>query len=137
MPKLDEVASLHSIYHPDVICTVLSSDVSNSELFIPNYNIIRHDCNCHGGGVSSIPSGIHVSSPIEFLLISLVVNHRSLTISTFYHPPSSPSDLDLLFDTLTQTRLSLLHNFILVGDFNVNYTINSPLLDKLHAISDS
>ena len=55
IPKLDELRVICQAYKPDVVCLVetwLSTDIFVSELFIPNYTIVRHDRNRHGGGVA-------------------------------------------------------------------------------------
>ena len=54
VPKLDELLTLVQCEHPDVICIVeswLNSDILDSEISIPGYQVFRRDRNRHGGGV--------------------------------------------------------------------------------------
>ena len=54
LPKLDDLKVLSETQFPDIICVVetwLSSDISDSELEITNYQIFRRDRDRHGGGV--------------------------------------------------------------------------------------
>lgn len=54
LPKFDEVVATCSASHPDIVCLVetwLSVDILDSEVFIPNYSVVRLDRNRHGGGV--------------------------------------------------------------------------------------
>ena len=54
LPKLDSLRVRAAISSPDIIAlteTWLDHSLSNSELFIPGYVIVRRDRNRHGGGV--------------------------------------------------------------------------------------
>ena len=145
LPYLDELSALCTLHTPDVVCVVetwLSSDISDSELFLPNFQIFRLDRSRHGGGIlvyvkSSLSASIvPVSSSIELLLLSLTFKHIPVSLATFYRPPSCPDDLNSLHNVLSSLAHSLTHNLILVGDFNVNYLSSSPLLNQLNVISD-
>ena len=45
-------------------------------------------------------------------------------------------DIDSLIDLFSSSRFSTLSNLILLGDFNVDYAINSPLRSKLITLSE-
>ena len=85
----------------------LSTDIPNPDIDLANYILFRRDCNRHGDGISVfvknhfIVSEVYVSPKIEFLLLSIKVNHCSFSIDTYYWSPSLFDDLDLLFDDLT------------------------------------
>ena len=104
-------------------------DVSNSEVCIPNYSIVRCDRNRRGGGVAifihnSIRYNILVSGPanLELLVASLSRNNFKLFLGVFYRPPSSPNFIfDILCNTLFSIDQSHFSNFVIVGDFNVNF----------------
>ena len=66
-------------------------------------------------------------------------NSPDLTIALFYRPPNScPSLLDSLFTTLCNLNVSVFSNFILLGDFNIDYfCTQSSLFSKLSLISSS
>ena len=104
-----------------------------SELFIPNYTIVRHDRNRHGGGVALYVSNSVLCKTIlcgpenlELLIVSLCKANFKLCLGVFYRPPSSHCDVfDNLCEALLTIDQSLFSNFILVGDFNVNFLCES------------
>ena len=134
-PKIDELRANVLFHKPDLVCIVetwLSEDITDSEIFLFNYQIARLDRNRHGGGILIF---IHCSLSyklllqggphnLEFLSISVTnvfLNHTSC-ICLFYRPPASPVSI---FDNLI-TTIQLVHpvkfsTFILLGDFNVNF----------------
>ena len=129
-----------------LICIVeswLSTDIPNPDIDLANYILFCRDCNRHGDGIAVfvkshfIVSEVYVSPKIEFLLLSIKLNHCSFSIDTYYRPSSSSDDLDLLFDDLTSLNPSFLCNLILLGDFNINFYSTSSSRTKLDVISDT
>ena len=136
IPRLDELNAICQANKPDVVCLVeiwLSTDIFDSELFIPNYTIVRHDRNRHGGGVAlyvcnSVLCKSLMCGPadLELLIVSLCKGKFKLCLGVFYRPPSSPPDI---FDNLCELLLSVdLSHFVLIGDFNVNLLCESSSL---------
>ena len=118
--------------------TWLSSEISDSEILIPNYMSFRLDRSRHGGGIavfvkSSLSVSALPSTPnLEFLPLSIKPsNHYSFTLGTFYRPPNSDSALRLLNDHISIMSPNLLHNLFLVGDFNVDFLQSSSLCNNL------
>ena len=125
----------------------LSQDIADSELFIPNYSIIRLDRNRHGGGVliyflttltaNTLYKG---SADLELLIVSLKLSTFVIVIALMYRPPGVT---DIIFDELfsvlcSHVNVSLFNNFVLIGDFNVN--LLSPcnaLCHKLLSVTNS
>ena len=150
LPKLDELRAAILIHKPDIICIVetwLDESISDNEVGIQNYDIVRLDRNRHGGGIliyvnSSFSHSLVFSGPNDLELIVLSVNNSQckVAISLFYRPPSSPySVLDkLLISLCSHVAVTLFSNFILLGDFNVN-VLNSlhPLFSKLQSVASS
>ena len=63
--KIDEVKASCLLYKPSITCIVetwLDSDILDSEICIPNYELIHLDRDRHGGGV-----GIYIAAtfPLE------------------------------------------------------------------------
>ena len=123
MPKLDKLRGLTETESPDVICIVetwLSSDVSDHELVISDYQILRRDRDRHGGGVMMyVHSSLAVHShtciiDAELLIVSVSLSKFSpkFCIALYYRPPSAGVDS---FDCLSRNLYNLHH----VGDFNV------------------
>ncbi len=142
LPKIDLLRAVCETTHPDVVCVVetwLNSDILNSELYVPNYSVLRLDRNRHGGGValfiqnniSYVPILTDIPN-LEFLLVSLTRHQLHLNIGVFYRPPSSSH---IIFDTLTDALLSshqsILSNLIILGDFNVNFVPTHHLYSHL------
>ena len=135
LPKLDEVAAICATDNLDIVCLIetwLCSDVLDNEVLIPNHSTVRSDRNRHTGGVAmyihdSVAYNVllYGSADLELLVVSLSRNNFQLCLSVFYRPPSSPSSI---FDTLCETLLSVPHsyfsNFVILGDFNVNFDVS-------------
>ena len=96
----------------------LSGDISDDEIAVSGYSIVRLDRNRHGGGIliyirSSLSFHVTVSGPFD-LTVHLSDN-KSLFLGTFYRQPSSPSSsFDVLFDVLCSLNVTCLSNFILL-----------------------
>ena len=143
IPKLDELRAICQANKPDTVCIVetwLSTDIFDSELFIPNYTIVRHDRNRHGGGVAlyvndSVLCKTIVCGPadLELLIVSLCKANFKLCLGVFYRPPSShPHIFDSLCEALLTVDTSHFSNFVLIGDFNVNLLCeSSPLFSYI------
>ena len=147
MPKLDCLNLAISLYHPHIICIVeswLCQDISDSELFISGYQLIRFDRNRHGGGILAyVDNKFTVSldpsppSPLELMSFSVNVNNTVLHVCVFYRPPSSDM---FIFDCLCSyfQSLDVIHfsNFVCLGDFNVNIdNVTHPLFSNLFNFS--
>ena len=82
------------------------------------------------------------SSELELVIVSIVESNDlvPLTLALFYRPPSSPyCVLDNLLTVLcTYIDPPCLANFILLGDFNINFFDTShPLFSKLCLVTNS
>ena len=134
------------LYKPDIICiteTWLHSEIQDTELCIPNYELIRLDRDRHGGGVAiyvanHLPYITLVRGPysLEFLCISVKYNvSKTFIICVFYRPPSSPVSL---FDTfslvLEELCIPMYSTFLIFGDFNVDVSTPNYLCKYLHNV---
>lgn len=107
IPKFDELCALVEIHSPKLICIVetwLCDNITDSELSIPNYELIRLDRNRHGGGVLiyahvSLVTDVIVKGPhgLEFLVITVSNTVYKFCIGLFYHSPSSIRQIFVLF----------------------------------------
>ena len=102
LPKFDELVILCEIHKPGIVCIVeswLSEDIEDSELKIPDYQVLRLDRNRHGGGIlifvhNSLTYNVISKGPsnLELMLIS-VGQHKSSSkfcIGIFYRSVSGP-----------------------------------------------
>ena len=145
LPKHSELQLIAEAYSPSVICiteTWLGDNVLDCELPIPNYHIVRFDRNRNGGGVLMFISDdftYYVLPNCNGLeLLTVVVNKESTRacISLFYRPPSSSAHiLDTLCTYLESLSVPQFSNFVLLGDFNINFCTqsNSTLFTKLES----
>ena len=129
--------------NPHIICIVetwLSSEVKNSEIDIPGFQLYQHDRNRHGGGVLIYVSAMFFVSvlpspvpPLELLTLSIQCASFKVHLSLFYRPPNSNAFIfDTLFNYLESINAGQLSNFIILGDFNVNHANTShPLYFNL------
>ena len=108
-----------------VVCLVetwLCQGIVDSELYIPNYSVVR---NRHGGGIAMyIPNSVKYSVGLfglEFLLVTLHRCQLKISLGIFYRPPSSSN---CIFDTLTDALLTTHQSCLsIIGDFNVNFKL--------------
>ena len=132
VPKLDYLRVLCAAQLPDIVCiteTWLDNSISDNELTIPGYCIIRLDRNRHGGGVlmyirCTLQTQVLSLGPfdLEFMIVSVNNAKCRYCMGLFYRPPSSTSLIfDTLFSVLEQLDPSLFLNYVLIGDFNVNF----------------
>ena len=148
LPKIDHLRLLISSHSPNVVAiteTWLDSTISNSELFIPGYQLVRRDRDRHGGGVGlyirdNLSFSLLFSHPsAELLIVELNLRHSSMLCGVFYRPPSSDgSDLSSVETALEQLSPSKLKSLTLLGDFNIDRSPSSrhPLLNNIMSIED-
>ena len=106
--KIDELSSNCSLHCPDIVCiteTWLNENVLDSEICIPNYQLVRLDRNRQGGGIALyianyLSYSLICSGPdtLEFLAISIKQPQGDVAIALLYRPPSSPISY---FDSLS------------------------------------
>ena len=147
-PKIDHLRAEAVARNPLIICIVeswLSPDISDDEISINGYQILRLDRNRNGGGVlmfihtSLICKHLSINSDgLELLSISVSSNHSSgkHCISVLYRPPSSPvSFFDHLHSALQELSPHSYSSFVLIGDFNINFCNRvHPYFCKLNEI---
>ena len=127
LPKLDNLKLECNELNPHIVCiseTWLDNAISDNELTIVDYKLVRLDRNRHGGGVAIY---IHVDFTynvicagnynLKCIIVSVVINSCKLCICLLYRPPNSSFDvLDSMHDILCDLDVSLFSHFILVGD---------------------
>ena len=74
---------------------------------------------------------------LEILTLSVLFDNYKTYLCLFYRPPSSASSIfDTLFSYLECIDTCKLNNFVLLGDFNVNYDNPHPMFSNLCTISN-
>ena len=125
LPKLDDLRAACLVHSPDIICiteTWLDETISNHELCLQNFDIVRRDRNRQGGGtliyINNSYSHSHVfSGPDDLELIVLTINNSvfNTALGLFYRPPNSSSSI---FDTLL--TVLLMYPYYLISYLLVN-----------------
>ena len=128
---------------PDLIGVVesfLNEDVSDNEISIQGYSIVRLDRNRHSGGVLILgfcTVNYALGLPdFEFIVVSITCSPSASTSPDFYHcsfffyraPNSSVQLLDNLFSIMCSLDVSVLSHLILIGDFNHQQVIHFVLI---------
>ena len=115
-----------------MVCIVenwLDANIADHEIGIQGYQVYcRLDKKRHVGDVLTYVRDNFVThlypSPdnLELLTFSVCSNVNKVYISLFYRPPNSPVEIfEYLFLYLQSLNSSLFCNYILIGDFNVNF----------------
>ena len=137
--KIDEIQYLVTNSAVDIFCvceTWLDDTVTNSEVHIDGYTVLRKDRNRNGGGVAMyVKNGIDFQTrddltqyDIESVWIEVKISkNEPLLISTMYRPPSADrcyynNMLDLLDKVTTENK-----ELLLLGDLNFDYKIDESL----------
>ena len=120
--------------NPDIICIVeswLDPSILDNEISIVNYSLVRLDRSRHGGGVllyikDNLPFSIIISGfeSLEFICIKIhdCPYSSDLCLGVLYNPPDNVGHvLSSLFSVLQNLPPTLFSNFILLGDFNINF----------------
>lgn len=140
LPKLDELRLICADRRPHVVSIVetwLDTSVLDSELIISNYSIVRLDRNRHGGGVllhirDDVPYNVTFVGPDNLELLGLTLyneNNSRFCLCVLYSPPATTHlVLQQLFIFLQKLNPSLFSNFVIIGDFNVNFLDSSSCL---------
>ena len=140
LPKIDELRDVVGHTKPAVLGITeskLDSSVSDQEVNISGYSILRSDRNRYGGGVACYVRADLCfnrrnvfSNSIENVFFDLVIAKlKPLSIGIFYRPPNVNTILktfanDLKFIDLKKTEVYFL------GDFNINLLVNDKFFLK-------
>ena len=79
---------------------------------------------------------LHGPRNLEFLLVSVCnVNrfHCKQYIQLWYRPPVNSEAVDVLYSVLESLDVNILSNFILIGDFNIDFCNSHHPLCILHS----
>jgi hypothetical protein len=116
------------VFHsPDVIClteTWLCPDISDNELRIDGFRLVRLDRDRHGGGVAmyiknSLFFSILLLAPeTEFLVVSICSFAGNVCIALAYRPPSSTVVYFDIINLLNDLKINSFSNFLFLGDLN-------------------
>ena len=136
LPHIDELRLFLSTAKIDILAineTKLDSTISNTELCITEFDLVRNDRKCngrHGGGVCfyikknlnfHIRKDLHDES-LEILSIEIIKpRSKSFVVTTWYRPPSSSLDLFRAFEEIVEKIDCTGLDYYILGDLNCDY----------------
>lgn len=132
LPKIDEIRQLISKTKVGVFCiseSWLDSSVSDFEIEIENYSLLRKDRNRNGGGVCVyIRLDLHfsfrpdlVNDNAEILMIDICLPRtKPILLGVCYRAPQHNSFYDHLENVLLNCPKLMKNECILIGDFNTD-----------------
>ena len=140
LSKIDEIRDIANRIKPAVLGITeskLDSSVTNMEVNINGYSIIRNDRNRHGGGVACYVKNDLCFNTKKIFPISiehvffeiLIPKVKPIAVGIFYRPPNSNDFLNLLSNSFQQIDLNK-QEIYLLGDFNINLFQNGKFLLK-------
>ena len=143
LPKLSELKLIAMNTNAAVIClseTWLDSSVSDAEIHIDNYSVVRRDRDRHGGGVCCyIRNNIAFTTRLdlnvfndEIIFIELLLpKTKPIIVGTLYRPPKQSNFIDHLENILTNLRSDC--ETYLLGDFNICFKQKTSVLFKSYS----
>ena len=152
LSKIDELRYIAIKSKATIICiteTWLDETVWDTEISIPEYNILRKDRNRDGGGVcmyirSDIAHRVRIDfqhPELETVWAEILLpKTRPILVGTCYRPPKQMNFYDLMEQCCIDNNISIAMETILIGDFNTNIdrcNNNYVLTRKLKEFSDT
>ena len=152
LSKIDELRYIAIKSKATIICiteTWLDETVWDTEISIPEYNILRKDRNRDGGGVcmyirSDIAHRVRIDfqhPELETVWAEILLpKTRPILVGTCYRPPKQMNFYDLMEQCCIDNNRSIAMETILIGDFNTNIdrcNNNYALTRKLKEFSDT
>ena len=140
LSKTDAIRDIANRIKPAVLGITkskLDSSVTNMEVNINGYSIIRNDRNRHGGGVACYVKNDLCfntekifSNSIEHVFFEILIPKvKPIAVGIFYRLPNSNDFLNLLSNSFQQIDLNKKEIYLL-GDFNINLFQNGKFLLK-------
>ena len=142
---IDELRLLFSNFDFHVISlneTRLDPSVSDDEVSIPEYNILRYDRSRNGGGVALFIrntltfESYNARKDIDIMAVSakICLGHKHFIITSIYRPPSANLlQFNLMIEFMDRV-VSPGQDTIFTGDFNYNVLLDGPSKEKVHDI---
>jgi exonuclease III len=135
VPKLEDIKHFLTEANIDILAvseTWLNSNISNSDIDINGFNLVRRDRDGRGGGVCILVNNsirycpVNTSPVIEQVWITIKLQKLTIAVGAIYRPPTI--NYKLFCDELetTYTLLSSTHDKIICfGDLNIDLLLSS------------
>ena len=140
LSKIDELKDIVGHTKPAILGITeskLDGSVTNQEVNISGYNILRNDRNRNGGGVACyirsdlcFNSRNIFSNSYEHIFFDLLIpKMKPISIGIFYRPPNANNFLESFINDLKQIDFKKSEAYFL-GDFNINLLLNDKFVLK-------
>ena len=135
VPNLESLRAHASSCKSEVIAlseTWLDDSITDCEIFIPDYFMIRRERNHCGGGVllyinERIPTASILCHPtLELLFVEFTLKHGPLSIGLYYHPLSSIHSLTEFEQFLGSLNPNKLKYPVFLGDLSITFCPKLP-----------
>lgn len=142
LPKIDELRAIAfstKIAIIGITESKLDNTVTDSEVSIEGYNLLRCDRNRHGGGVACFirndicyNSHKRLSENVECVMFDVLFpKTKPFTVAVFYRPPDQNNFVNNISDEFTTLDFDE-KEFYLLGDFNINTLCNGRSIFKMN-----
>ena len=146
LPKIDEVRRIAQTTSIPVMCfteTWLDATITDPEIEIENYLVVRRDRNRNGGGVCMYIRSDVAFDPrldlarddLEAIWVNILLpKSRPILMGTCYRPPDKSNFYDALEDMFSNANILIGMEIIVHGDFNTNVSksANNNLVKSLN-----
>ena len=138
LPKIDELKHMARLSNAAVIgiCeSKLDKSITNSEILIDNYDLLRCDRNRNGGGVAC-----YIRNDLSYTQKNLFPNDienvffeihlpktKPITVGIVYRPPNQTNFIKTLNENFAKLDTTNKETYIL-GDFNINLYHNGKYI---------
>lgn len=142
LPKMSELKLIANKTNAAILSiseTWLDESVTDQEVHIENYSVLRSDRNRNGGGVCmyirddlafSILQDVKTEDMESIFIELLLPKTKPIVVGSCYRPPKQAIFLDLLQQALRNIRPDL--EQIILGDFNIDYKSTNNQLCKTY-----
>ena len=142
LSKIDELRDMVGHTKPAILGITeskLDGSVTNQEVNISGYSILRNYRNRNGGGAACyirsdlcFNSRNIFSNSIEHIFFDLLIPKlRPISTGIFYRPPNANNFLESFINDLKQTDFKKSEAYFL-GDFNINLLLNDKFVLKVN-----
>ena len=142
LPKIDELRAIASSTKASIIGITeskIDKSVTDSEISIDGYNLLRCDRNRRGGGVvcyikNNICYNNHSKLPtnVEGIIFDILIpKTKSFTVGIFYRPPNQTDFIENISKEFSNIDFCEKECYLL-GDFNINTLCNNKNIFKMN-----
>lgn len=148
--KQQDLQSFLELHPIDIVCVTETWLSPSDVLCLPGYSTIRRDRTTgRGGGImalvkdSLLPTHLDYlnQNDIEVTFLSITLKRSKWLVGIVYRPPNSNTSffekLQDIFDNIQANLITGFEGLIVLGDFNINWSMESSSLTSLQELTTS